>query len=119
MSGRLTIIGLGPGDDRFITPEASDALVSAEALYGDPKHPYTRALLSAVPRPEPPSQAGRASRRRMLSGEIPSPLSPPSGCKFHPRCPEVMNICSRVEPPLVQIGAGHQVACHLTAPATS
>ncbi len=78
-------------------------------LYVDPKHPYTRALLSAVPVADPT----RKKSRIMLKGEIPSPINPPSGCKFHPRCPEVMKICSEVTPPLIQISEKRQVACHL------
>ena len=81
---------------------------SAE-LYMDPKHPYTKALLSAVPVADPT----RKKSRIMLKGEIPSPINPPSGCKFHPRCPEVMKICSEVAPPLLQISEKRQVACHL------
>ena len=78
-------------------------------LYVDPKHPYTRALLSAVPIADPT----RKKSRIMLKGEIPSPINPPSGCKFHPRCPEVMEICSEVTPPLIHISEKRQVACHL------
>ena len=78
-------------------------------LYQDPKHPYTKALLSAVPVPDPTHVRSRIK----LTGEIPSPINPPSGCKFHTRCPEVMAICSQVEPPLISIGKNRQVACHL------
>jgi oligopeptide/dipeptide ABC transporter ATP-binding protein len=87
-------------------------LAPAEALYEAPKHPYTRALLSAVPTPVP----GHKKERIALQGEIPSPLDPPPGCKFHPRCPEVMDRCRREEPRLLQIGDGpgaRTVACHL------
>ena len=77
-------------------------------LYKEPLHPYTRALLSAVPVPEPT----RKRERIMLTGEIPSPLNPPSGCKFHPRCPDVMDVCKVENPQLVQIGKT-RVACHL------
>lgn len=85
-----------------------EVAVSSE-LYEDPKHPYTRALLSAVPVPDPSKKKSRI----MLKGEIPSPINPPSGCKFHPRCPEVMPVCSVEVPPLIQIGKNRQVACHL------
>jgi oligopeptide transport system ATP-binding protein len=78
-------------------------------LYIDPKHPYTRALLSAVPIADPT----RKKSRIMLKGEIPSPINPPPGCKFHPRCFEAMKICSEVTPPLIQISEKRQVACHL------
>ena len=82
-------------------------LASSKDLYSEPLHPYTRALLSAVPTPTPEKK-----KRIVLQGEIPSPLNPPSGCKFHPRCPDVMDICSQKDPELVQIG-GTKVACHL------
>ncbi|MEI6805409.1 MAG: dipeptide ABC transporter ATP-binding protein [Myxococcaceae bacterium] len=81
----------------------------SKELYEDPKHPYTRALLSAVPVPDPTHPRSRIK----LSGEIPSPINPPSGCKFHTRCPSVMPICSQTEPLLTQIGQNRQVACHL------
>jgi oligopeptide/dipeptide ABC transporter ATP-binding protein len=83
-------------------------LATAAELYDDPLHPYTKALLSAVPVPDPE----RAHERIVLEGEVPSPLSPPSGCKFHPRCPEAMDRCKVDVPALVQIGE-RQVACHL------
>lgn len=84
----------------------------AEDLFATPKHPYTQALLSANPVPDPAAK----SKRVVLPGDVPSPLNPPEGCRFHPRCPEVMDHCKTVEPPLIQIGPperGHQVWCHL------
>ncbi|GJL63550.1 MAG: ABC transporter ATP-binding protein [Nitrospirales bacterium] len=83
-----------------------------ETLFRDPKHPYTQALLSANPVPDPSQRAERI----VLEGDVPSPLNPPSGCRFHTRCPEVMDVCKTTEPPLIQIGPaeqGHQVWCHL------
>ncbi|WP_454062307.1 ABC transporter ATP-binding protein [Candidatus Nitrospira salsa] len=83
-----------------------------ETLFRDPKHPYTQALLSANPIPDPSQRAERI----VLEGDVPSPLNPPSGCRFHTRCPEVMDVCKTTEPPLIQIGPaeqGHQVWCHL------
>jgi len=78
-------------------------------VYTSPQHPYTRALLSAVPVPDP-----RARRKKVLpKGEIPNPINPPSGCRFHPRCPFAKEICSSEEPQLVDVGDGHLVACHL------
>ena len=78
-------------------------------LYHNPKHPYTRALLSAIPVPDP-----RATRKRtILKGDVPSPRHPPSGCSFHPRCPERMDECDQDEPVQKDIGGGHYVACHL------
>ena len=72
---------------------------------------YTRALLSAVPIPD--SEVERARERLVLTGEIPSPLAPPAGCGFHPRCPDRLPICSAETPPLIDQGGGHCVACHL------
>jgi len=80
-----------------------------QALFASPRHPYSRALLSAIPVPKP-----RAKRSRMLlQGEMPSALKPPAGCRFHTRCPYVIERC-RVEPPQL-LGEGHLTACHRTA----
>ena len=80
-------------------------------LYKDPLHPYTQALLSAVPIPDPAVEAGRAPI--ILRGEVPSPIKPPTGCVFHPRCPKVFEPCSTVPPKLAAVSSGHQVACLL------
>ncbi len=82
----------------------------AEELYQRPVHPYTEALLSAVPVPDPELSAKR--ERIVLEGDVPSPISPPSGCRFHPRCRYATEICATDEPPLVAHGAGHLAACH-------
>jgi oligopeptide/dipeptide ABC transporter ATP-binding protein len=78
-------------------------------LFGAPAHPYTRALLSAVPVPDP----DRPIEMIPLTGEIPSPLHPPSGCRFHPRCPAKMEACSQQSPPMIAHKEGHKVSCHL------
>jgi oligopeptide/dipeptide ABC transporter ATP-binding protein len=78
-------------------------------LYTDAKHPYTRALLSAIPVADP----RRKRDRVILEGDVPSPINPPSGCRFHTRCPERMAQCDQVEPSLQDLGGGHLVACHL------
>ncbi len=84
-------------------------------LYARPRHPYTVALLSAVPVPEPVAAAeGRRMRRERirLVGDVPSPLNPPSGCRFHTRCWKAQDICSVTEPPLTELAPGHRAACH-------
>ncbi len=86
-------------------------LAPTETLFADPRHPYTRALLDAVPRPHPRLERNRP--RLTLSGDLPSPLDPPSGCPFHTRCPVAEPQCSRQTPLLRQVAPGHQVACHL------
>lgn len=80
-------------------------------VYRQTRHPYTEALLAAVPVPDPRFRRTTAMPR----GEIPNPINPPSGCRFHPRCPIAEEICSREEPLLVDVAGGHQVACHLRA----
>ena len=85
-------------------------LASDRELYQDPKHPYTQALISAVPKPE----AGAKRRDRLiLRGDVPSPINPPSGCRFHTRCPHVLDECRTIEPNFNEISPGHWVACHL------
>jgi len=84
-------------------------LAPKRPIFAAPKHPYTKALLSAVPVPDP----GAARRRIILKGDVPSPINPPKGCRFHTRCPYVFDRCRVEEPPLRPIGTDHLAACHL------
>lgn len=86
-------------------------LASRETLYNDPIHPYTKALLSAVPEPNP--EVEEHVQRIILQGDVPSPAKPPKGCNFCTRCPQVMDVCKQVEPPFVELQPGRYVACHL------
>ncbi|MCH0565858.1 ABC transporter ATP-binding protein [Streptomyces sp. MUM 2J] len=86
-------------------------LADRDQLYRSPTHPYTKALLSAVPVPDPKRKGGR-NERILLKGDVPSPLSPPSGCRFHTRCWKATEVCRTTEPPLIELRAGQQVACH-------
>jgi len=86
-------------------------LADRNDLYETPLHPYTQALLSAVPIPDP--KKDRARRRTILAGDVPSPINPPSGCRFHPRCPVAADICSKEQPAWREAAPEHWVACHL------
>ncbi len=106
MSHRVVVMYLGKVVERAPT----------EDLFSRPMHPYTQALLAAIPIPDPTLQRERI----VLKGDVPSPAAPPPGCRFHTRCPAVMPVCSKVEPPLIRIRGEHFVACHLyPAPETS
>ena len=83
----------------------------ADQVYGRPAHPYTAALLSAIPVPNPARQ--RERHRIVLRGDVPSPIDPPAGCRFHPRCPHTMDICRSVDPPRFDLPGGGSVHCHL------
>ena len=86
-------------------------IASAEDLYSQPGHPYTEALMNAVPVPDP----NRHRQKQVLSGEIPSPIDPPTGCHFHPRCPYAKDICRKEYPVLSEQVPGHKAACHFSA----
>lgn len=86
-------------------------IADKETLYTNPKHPYTQALISAVPIPDPELEKNK--KRAVLQGDLPSPLAPPSGCVFRTRCPVAGDICAAKKPRLTPCGSNHQVACHL------
>lgn len=86
-------------------------VASSEDLYSEPLHPYTQALLSAIPVPDPEVERNR--ERIIIEGDVPSPISPPSGCRFRTRCPHAMDICAKVTPKWQEVRDNHWVACHL------
>ncbi len=82
----------------------------SNSLYRNPMHPYTQALLSAIPIPDP--EVSRSRQRIVLEGDVPSPINPPKGCKFHTRCPYAMDICREQRPTTITVGPNHTCACH-------
>jgi oligopeptide/dipeptide ABC transporter ATP-binding protein len=99
ISDRIAVMYLG----RFVE------LATDKELYQNPQHPYSQALLSAVPVPDPEIH----KQRILLEGDVPSPLNPPSGCAFHTRCPECKDVCTHEEPVFRDLGGDHWIACHL------
>jgi oligopeptide/dipeptide ABC transporter ATP-binding protein len=81
---------------------------TTEGIFYDARHPYTQALISSTPIPDPQARRSRV----ILQGSVPSPLNPPPGCSFHPRCAQALPLCATEEPRLVDVGDGHLVACH-------
>jgi oligopeptide transport system ATP-binding protein len=120
LQGRLGLTYLFIAHDLAVVQHISDRvavmylgrimeLTTSEELYENPLHPYTRALLSAIPIPDPIAEKTR--QRIVLKGEVPSPVNPPPGCHFHPRCSIAIADCSAARPPLRDVGNGHFVAC--------
>jgi oligopeptide/dipeptide ABC transporter ATP-binding protein len=105
MSHKVVVMYLGKVVERAPT----------DPLFSRPMHPYTQALLSAIPIPDPDLKRERI----VLQGDVPSPAAPPPGCRFHTRCPAVMPVCSKIEPPLIEVRPEHWVACHLYPPPES
>ncbi|MEM0470273.1 MAG: ABC transporter ATP-binding protein [Desulfurococcaceae archaeon] len=103
MSNRMAVMYLGKVVE----------LGPADTVFESPQHPYTQFLLAAVPVPDP--NITRSRKKMLIQGEPPSPINPPPGCRFHPRCPHAMDMCKRSEPPLAMIGNGHCVYCWLYA----
>jgi len=99
VSDRVSVMYLGNIIEQSETPE----------IFANPLHPYTRMLLSSVPVPDPEIE----KKKLPISGEVPSAINPPSGCSFHPRCPEATEECERMKPPLTELARGHRVACNL------
>lgn len=85
--------------------------VDAKELFAHPLHPYTQGLLRSVPVPDP--KLARSRDKEALEGEVPSPIDPPKGCHFHPRCPYAKPVCREAVPPMTDAGGGHMVCCHL------
>jgi len=86
-------------------------LADSNELYNRPAHPYTQVLLSSIPVPDP--RLAKTKIKTILEGDVPSPLNPPSGCKFRTRCKYATAKCAEIEPPMKDIGGGHMAACHL------
>jgi oligopeptide/dipeptide ABC transporter ATP-binding protein len=87
-------------------------IADKKRLYANPRHPYTQGLMASIPVPRP----GRRRERMVVRGDVPSPSDPPPGCRFHTRCPHVMEVCRRLEPRLLSVEGGHAAACHLVNP---
>ena len=103
MSNRIAVMYLG----KIVE------LGPADVVFENPLHPYTQFLFAAVPIPDP--KIARSRKKTLLQGEPPSPINPPPGCRFHPRCPYAMDVCKKQEPPMIEVEPGHYVACWLYA----
>ncbi|RLG83958.1 MAG: oligopeptide ABC transporter ATP-binding protein [Thermoprotei archaeon] len=103
MSKRIAVMYLG----KFVE------IADSDTIFEKPLHPYTQALFSSIPIPDP--KIARSKKRIILQGEPPSPVNPPPGCRFHPRCPKAMDICKKKEPAMMEVEPGHYVACWLYA----
>ncbi|HIP88529.1 MAG TPA: ABC transporter ATP-binding protein [Thermococcus paralvinellae] len=87
----------------------------ADKIFENPLHPYTQMLLSAIPVPDPEMAKELKAKRKIVKGEPPSPINPPAGCRFHPRCPFAKDVCKKEEPPMIEVEKNHYVACWLYA----
>ena len=128
LQGRLNLSYLFIAHDLAVVGQMSDRvavmylgkiveLAERDTLYQRPHHPYTQALFSAVPVPDPIE--AKLRQRLVLAGEVPSPINPPAGCRFHPRCPLAQAVCRTEEPPLRSVRASHEVACHFAEEAAT
>jgi oligopeptide transport system ATP-binding protein len=106
ISDRIAVMYLG----KVVELSTSEAIFpsTSSGHRGGALHPYTESLLSSTPIPDPDTK----KKRIILEGGVPSPINPPPGCRFHPRCPKAKPLCSQAEPELVDVGDGHLVACH-------
>lgn len=103
MSNRMAVMYLG----KLVE------IVPSDDVFEDPKHPYAKLLLASVPIPDP--RIAKNRKRTLVVGEPPSPINPPPGCRFHPRCPHIMDACNKQEPPTVELERGRVVYCWLYA----